>query len=160
MDTPTRRQPRCHRPAGFTALELMVVIAIAAILVALAVPTFSDLMAGLRAKSTASEIFATLAKARSDALARNGNVTLSPKSSVWSNGWQVLDPASGVLDDRGAVAGASVSGPASVIYRPSGRVQGSTVPSFVVNASGSSVVYWCVSVDLTGRPYMVAASTC
>lgn len=144
-------------------IELMVAITIAAILAVIALPSFSGLIASQRAKAVGSELFATMSKARSEAITRNANVTLSPKTGGWQNGWQILDPANAanILDDRGAATGATVTGPASVIYRSSGRIQGNSAPSFLITtASGSSTYYQCVSVDLSGRPYMKAASSC
>lgn len=159
----------CHsslncRRTGFTLIELMVAVAIIGILAALAGPSFSSLIASQRAKAVASELFASLSKARSEAITRNANVTLSQKTGGWQNGWQVLDPSSAVLDDRGAASGATVTtipaNTASVIYRASGRVQ-TSAPSFVITTTaGSTNIYQCVSVDLSGRPYMKAASTC
>ncbi|WP_459572191.1 GspH/FimT family protein [Cupriavidus sp. 8B] len=94
---------------------------------------------------------------------RNANVTLSPKTGGWQNGWQILDPsnAANVLDDRGTTSGATVTGPANVVYRASGRLQAGAAPSFVISTvAGSTTNYQCVSVDLNGRPYMLAASSC
>jgi type IV fimbrial biogenesis protein FimT len=140
-------------------VELMVAVAIAGILAALAAPSFNDLIANQRAKAVASELHAALSRARGEAIARNANVTLSPKSGGWQNGWQILDPANAVLDDRGAASGATISGPTSVIYLRSGRVQGSTAPSFLVSlTTGSTSKYQCVSVELSGRPYLKASS--
>ncbi|GAB7546167.1 hypothetical protein CS8_058500 [Cupriavidus sp. 8B] len=141
----------------------MVAVAIAGILAALAAPSFSSLIASQRAKGVASELFATLSRTRSEAIMRNANVTLSPKTGGWQNGWQILDPsnAANVLDDRGTTSGATVTGPANVVYRASGRLQAGAAPSFVISTvAGSTTNYQCVSVDLNGRPYMLAASSC
>ena len=149
--------------SGFTMIEVLVALAIAGILAALAAPAFSDLIASQRAKAVASELYVTLLKARSEAVTRNANVTLSPKTGGWQGGWQILDPAnaSRVLDDRGAASGATISGPAGVTYQGSGRVQGNSAPSFLITTtSGSTAKYQCVSVELSGRPYMKAGSTC
>lgn len=170
MDFIKYRKPDYHRSdrirlrnaAGLTFIELLVVLAIVVILAAIAAPSFTSLIANQRAKSIASELFATLSLARSAAIARNSNVTVSPKTANWQNGWQLLDPANNVLDDRGAVSGATITGaPANVVFRADGRIQTGTAPSFVImTTAGSSNIYQCVSVDLTGRPYMKAASTC
>jgi type IV fimbrial biogenesis protein FimT len=140
-------------------VELVITITIAAILTSVAVPSFSGLIASQRAKTAASELFGSLLKARSEAIMRNANVTLSPLNGNWQTGWQILDPANAanLLESHGAVS-VTVTGPAAgVTYRPSGRVvAGGTTPFLV----GSSTNYQCVSVNLSGRPYMKAASTC
>lgn len=148
--------------AGFTMVELMVAVAIACVLAALAAPSFSSLTANQRAKAVASELYVSLARARSEAITRNLNVTLLPKGGGWQNGWQILDPVNGaVLDDHGVATGATVSGPDSLTYRGSGRIQTNRSTSFIVTTTaGSTDQYQCISVDLTGRPYMKAAASC
>jgi type IV fimbrial biogenesis protein FimT len=144
-------------------VELAVTMAITAILATIAVPAFSSLTATQRAKTVSSELFESLLKARSEAIKRNLNVTVSPNAGGWVSGWQTPDPANAanILDTRGAASGVTIAGPVSVTYRPSGRVLAGAAPSFLVTATaGMSTTYQCMSVDLTGRPYVVAASTC
>lgn len=152
-----------HAGHGFTLLELIVAVSITAILAALAAPSFNDLIAANRARNIASELFSSLLRARSEALTRNANVTLSPKGGDWQNGWQIADPAKPTtfLEVKDAAIKASISGPAGVTYTGAGRVQGNTVPMFVIKVTAGSVdKYQCVSLDLTGRPYKKAASSC
>lgn len=151
---------KIHRAAGFTVVEMLIVLSIVAVLALIASPSFSYMMATRKTKSAASELFASLLRARSEAIARNANVTLAPISSSWQNGWQIISATNVVLDNRPAVTGATVTGPTSVIYRASGRISSTTAPSFVFTGTGATNVYQCVSVDLTGRPYMKAASSC
>ena len=68
----TRRLSR----AGFTIIELMVVVVLVAIVVALAVPSFRELIARNRLEGVASELVTDLQYARSEAVSRNGNVGL------------------------------------------------------------------------------------
>jgi type IV fimbrial biogenesis protein FimT len=143
----------------------MVSIAIAAILAAIAVPSFSQLTANQRGKTFASELHATLMRARSEALRLNRPVRVSPKTGGWNTGWQILDPNGAVLDDRGATPGVTVvpTGPAVVTYAPSGRLPAGTVaPIFAIStAAGSATLHQCVSIDLSGRPYAKGGvSTC
>ena len=154
---------RRRRSAGFTLTELLIAISIAAILATVAVPAFSSLIASQRAKTAASELFASLQKTRSEAIMRNANVTVSPLAGGWNTGWQILDPlnAGNVLESHGAVVNVTMTGPLGVTYRPSGRVLAGAAPSFLIKTtSGSSTNYECISISLSGRPYEQAASTC
>jgi type IV fimbrial biogenesis protein FimT len=150
-----------RRDTGFTMTELVVTMAVAAILATVAIPSFNTLIANQRAKTYASELFATLVRTRSEAIERNANITLSPKTGGWNTGWQIFDPAGNLLEDRGNATGVivTISGPAAVTYRPSGRLQAGPAPTFqITTPSGSSANYQCVSVDLSGRPNMKAAA--
>jgi type IV fimbrial biogenesis protein FimT len=146
---------------GFTLTELIVTVSVAAILATVAVPSFNGIIANQRARTLSSALYATLAKARSTALTLNGNVTLQPKAGGWGSGWQILDPNNNVLDDYTATTGITIAGPAGVTYRSSGRLPVGAAPMFQISTtSGATVNYQCVSVDLSGRPYMAATLTC
>lgn len=144
---------------GFTLVELMIVVAIVAILAAVATPNFSDLIESQRIKGAATDLMIVLTRARSEAIKRNTNVTVSPKSGGWAAGWEIADPAgSGAkLEDHAAINGISISGPGSIVYQGSGRLQGGTAPSFDLSGSFSSTAR-CVAVDLSGRPTVKAGS--
>jgi len=151
--------------AGFTMVELLITIAIATVLATLAIPSFAGLIANQRAKTAASELFASFLTARSDAIVRNANVTVSPLAGGWDRGgWQILDPANNVLDSHGAVAGVTIAllpAGSIVTFRPSGRVLTGSTTSFVVSTvSGSTTNYQCISLNLNGRPSMQAANAC
>jgi type IV fimbrial biogenesis protein FimT len=146
---------------GFTMTELVVTVTVAAILATVAVPSFNGIIASQRARTLSSALYATLAKARSAALTLNANVTLQPKAGGWGNGWQILDANNNVLDDYTAPAGATIAGPAAVTYRSSGRLPVGAAPVFQISTmSGATVNYQCVSVSLSGHPYMAATPTC
>src|SRR5258708_27504975 len=124
----------CRRgsSAGFTMVELLITVAIATILTTIAVPSFSSLMASQRAKTAASELFASFLAARSDAIMLNANVTVSPLAGGWSQGWQILDPANNVLESHGALTNVAIPQTGGVTFRPSGRVLAGSTTSFVV----------------------------
>ncbi len=151
---------RRRRSAGFTMVELLVTITIATILTTVAVPSFSALIANQRAKTAASELFASFLTARSDAIMRNANVTVSPLAVDWSQGWQILDPANNVLESHGALTNVAIPQTGGVTFRPSGRVQtGSTSMFVITTTSGSSTNNQCISLNLNGRPYIQAGQT-
>ncbi|TMK72692.1 MAG: prepilin-type N-terminal cleavage/methylation domain-containing protein [Actinobacteria bacterium] len=151
-----------HRAQGFTATEMVVALAIAAILATLAVPAFNGIIASQRAQVCASDLYVALAKARSNAVARNNTVTLQAIAGNWQNGWQILDVNNNVLDSHAAETAVTIAPQAAVTYTASGRLPaGTAAPVFAISTtSGSTHNYQCVSVTLTGRPYMKAAQTC
>ena len=165
---PTKRAPRrsaglARRSArGFTMMELVVTVSLAAILGTIAVPAFNGMIATQRARTFAADMYAALAKTRSEALTLNNNVTLQANAGGWANGWQILDANNNVLDNHAAATGVTVTPTATVTYRASGRLPaGAVAPVFVISTtSGATAYHQCVSVDLGGRPYMAAAAAC
>lgn len=153
------RQFAPARIAGFTLLELLTAVGIVSILAALAAPGFSDLIASQRTRGASTDLYLALTKARSEAIKRNTNVTLSPKGGNWHDGWEILNPsdATSKLDDHNAIRGAVITGPSSVVYQSTGRVRGSTRPTFDFSYPGTSAVA-CVTVDLSGLPTQKSSS--
>lgn len=145
---------------GFTLPELMIGIAIMAILATVAAPSMSELIASQRVKGASSDVFTALLRTRSEAIKRNRPVTLAPKTAgSWAGGWVIAHPVTAnlMLLDHGAVAGATITGPASVAYLPNGRISGAAAPSFDIQVSGSARRN-CISVDLSGRPFQQPAA--
>lgn len=148
-----------RRRGGFTLVELLVGVAVMGILGAIAAPSFTRLIASQRTKSIAGELHTALVRARSEAIKRNTDVTLTPVTAgQWQYGWSIANPnqVNLKLEDHGAIASSVVTGPDRVIYQPNGRLRGNTTPSFDVSATGVDE-HRCVQVDLSGRPYQKAS---
>jgi type IV fimbrial biogenesis protein FimT len=75
---------------GFTLLELMVTVAIAAILVTVAMPSFTNTIIGNRLTTINNELVGALNLARSEAIKRNQQVVIRKTGTNWQGGWQVF----------------------------------------------------------------------
>lgn len=99
------------RDSGFTLLELMVAIAIAGVLMAIAIPSFREMIRNNRLTTYANEFVTSLNIARSEAVKRGVPVTVrkiaaAGTSTHWgTSGWNVFvdngagaNTGNGVLD--------------------------------------------------------------
>lgn len=143
---PDRTGQQCH--AGFTLVELMVVVAVIGILAIVATPAMSELVRANRANGAAGELTAALQLARSEAVRRNVRVEVCGSAdgatcsgaTDWSAGWIAHGNNSAGADEvirsdvpSGAV---QVSGPADGIdFRPSGVIDAQT--ALCTNAGGN-----------------------
>lgn len=84
-----------RRARGFTLIELMITLAVAAILAALAVPTFKHLMVSTNLSDVNNALARDLQYARTEALSRQRNVAVASSAGSWQNGWTVEVPPAG-----------------------------------------------------------------
>lgn len=140
--------------AGFTIIEVLIVIVILGIVVAMGLPSMRDLIAATKVKDAASDVFASLIFARSEAVKRNGNIDVVPNNSGdWGQGWKVKLGATD-LKVQDPITGIAVTGPAATItYRGNGRLTATSGVGFTfVATSYPQVQTRCVSIDPSGRP--------
>lgn len=76
--------------SGFTLIELMVTISIAAIFIGVAVPNFSSSIASNRLTTNANEFVTALNLARSEAVKRGQHVVVKKAGTNWEDGWNVF----------------------------------------------------------------------
>lgn len=131
---------------GFTLVELLIVIVITAIMMSLAMPSFTDFMALTQIKTDASNLHLSLMRARSEAVTRNASITVQPAAGGWKDGWTI----SNGIETQGP-AKTEIAGPASVTYNANGRATGDAAISFEVSSPKTASKY-CVTIRLSGQP--------
>lgn len=141
------------RRRGFTLIELMVTVALVAVVSTLAAPSFRELMAAQRTRSAASAFVESLWLARSEAIKRNAAVGFSMTSV--SAPWQIKAGAT-VLREAGGVPSVAVTykqppdGGGDFEFNPHGRLASGGGSVLELGVSGTAV-YRCISVTTTGR---------
>lgn len=73
-----------RRAKGFTLIELMITLLVAAVVLGVGVPNFQEFIANNRMASATNDLVSTLHLARGEAVKRRANVTLCP-SADWDN---------------------------------------------------------------------------
>lgn len=137
---------------GYTLIELLFTIAVAAIFSALAAPAFGQFIASQRVKTAASDLSSALMAARSEAMKRNLNVALAPVSNDWKNGW-TLTAGGTTISRYEAVGDLVITGPApSLTYNSSGRLTAGVAPFSVSSSAAGAAASRCINVDLSGLP--------
>lgn len=90
MRTPSKPLP-VIRPGGFTLLELMATITVAAVILMLAGPSLNDFMRKQRVITAVDSITSAIGQARSIAIATNSYVTIAPVDGTnWNSGVRVF----------------------------------------------------------------------
>jgi type IV fimbrial biogenesis protein FimT len=132
---------------GFTVIELMIVVAVVAILASLAAPAFDNIIATSRVKTAAADIHLSLVRARSEAIKRNANITVAAPGG-WTMGWTV----SNGIETHGPLSGTAlaISGATTITYTPNGRT--TSGPINISLTSGDTNVARCISIGLSGHP--------
>lgn len=165
---------------GFSLIELMVVIAIVAIMAGLAAPSFTDMLRRNRLSAAASALQVSLSLARSEAVRRGADarvtVAANTTAGVWTNGWTVfIDGTTNANAGLGPAADTTTATPVTrveVVAAPSGPVstgQTGTLNYFTYNGQGRLITttgasanrsFWffddtsekyCLVLSITGR---------
>lgn len=141
------------RSSGFTLIELMVVVAILAVLASAAAPSFQKILAAQLMRSVSFDMVADLTLARSEAIKRGANVTIAPETGGWNYGWKVTLASNAELISQRNAVGTSViftSSPTSITYDQNGRISSiSTSTKFALSDGARNR---CIRIDPSGRP--------
>lgn len=128
---------------GFTLVELMVTIAVLAILASIATPMFGSLIQKNKLDAASGELTHLLQYARTEAVTRGVSVTVKTSDSNWVGAVSVAT-SSETLRQYGSegingASGVSASGTAtSLTFRPSGTLSGSAISITLCTLDGGS----------------------
>ncbi len=135
---------------GFTVIELMIAVAIGAILVTMAVPFFTSVSERSAIATTSNEILSGLLLARSEAVRQEASVTFTPGT----NNWQVDVAGNNLLTRTADDRRISIDGD-PVIYNARGRANLADTDAIEISFEGTIKSRICLS--LTGRPFIRSA---
>lgn len=168
---------------GFTLVELVVVMAVGAILLAIAVPGYAFLLNSSRLAAVTNDLVTTLHLARSEAIKRGARVTVCMTANAgaaapacdstakWHDGWLLFvdNGVRGVIDPGDALLYVQTRAPSAaritsynyaryISYLPNGRSQGS-------NNFPNGTIEVCVAgsrrdiiINSTGRPRLFSGT--
>jgi prepilin-type N-terminal cleavage/methylation domain-containing protein len=157
---------------GFSLIELMVVIAISAILAFLTIPSYVQYSANSKGASLVSQLQNSINLAKSEAQHRNTQVkicalaadsaaptattpgTCNTQDSSWDHGWQivVLNSNQLIYFVQPSVNNAITASTANITFQPSGiPTPPNTDNMFTVKLNGCSIGYR-LYVSATGNP--------
>lgn len=135
---------------GFTLIEMMITIVIAAILMTVGVPSFFDMIERNSVSTASNEMVGALLYARSEAVRREANITFTPEADGWlvttADDVNILDHT---IDNTNITISEGLD--ANIVtYTARGRATSAAGDSINISYEGTLKSRVCLS--LTGRP--------
>lgn len=148
---------------GFTLIEAMISIAVMAILMTIAVPSFKDASLRSQLRASANDLVASAHLARSEAIKRNAVITMCVSSDGascatsggWEQGW-IIRGTTTLRRQAAAPSGVIITagGITSLSFQPTAA--GATAAAFRVCRATPTAgrEERVITIDATGRPWV------
>jgi type IV fimbrial biogenesis protein FimT len=165
-----------HR--GFTLIELMVVLAIIAIMLMLAAPSFQRTITQQKISTVASDLLASIMQARGEAIKNNQQTMITPLDSTnWSKGWRIFvdmdnDKAytegTDTLITTAPAAADNIVQDAADFFISGGNYIGFTSTGYLLNRNAARIVFSAnpsidikkgIKLSAIGRPRICVSKT-
>ena len=144
------------RERGVAIVEMTFVMIVVAVLAAVSVPSVVNFLVAERLRSAGTDLVASLQVARTEAMRRNGSVTVRPVADGWTTGWVVAPALGDPIERRNALGKRVVvaRAPAAVVFGPNGRLDRDGVALFQFSDAEATpgISPRCVIVDASGDP--------
>jgi type IV fimbrial biogenesis protein FimT len=128
----------------------------------IAFPMLADAMTAQRLRASGTDLMSSLLLARSEAIKRNGGVTIRPRvGDNWATGWTVTVAATNEqLDAKDALGNrvAVKSAPDSMTYQGNGRLTVAGVTRLTIVDTSAHVAARCLVIDPSGLPTLSAGA--
>jgi len=145
--------------AGFTLIELMLVVTVAGVLAMIAIPNFKSLTQSQRVKNASFQVFSALSLARSEAIKRNTNVTLAATMNAANEVSWVISAGATVISTQGYIKGIAMTvnntASAQIVYQYTGRTtdNGPTFEIYSADTTAAASPFTrCITIELNGMP--------
>jgi type IV fimbrial biogenesis protein FimT len=143
---------------GFTLAEVLVVICIVGIVAAFAIPSMSQQIQQMSVRSASYDINADLTYARSQAITRATNVSITAASTDFNQGWTITEAAGGttlrVQEPRTGRINFTANA-TLYTFDKTGRVTAGAPAQWAISptaATAQTHMMRCVKLDPSGRP--------
>ena len=138
---------------GFTLVELLITLSIAAILISMAVPSFTSTITNNRITTQVNELISSLSYARSEAVSRGMSISLNSASTTWHTGWEIQDNASTVFRNHAAFEGTNslIGSVDEITYLSSGFLAGADEIEFTLCDNNQDSIGRTILISVTGR---------